>query len=128
MVLPTGMLTVSLMLPLPLTEKPVALPVCVVVYVTPVIAAGNTSATVAPVTTLGPALVTIIVYVTNDPGTALATPSLLVICRSARGVKLSESKALLLPGVGSVTPTVGATVAVLSNVPVDAALIVVMAV
>src|SRR5262245_60477310 len=38
--------------------------------------------------------------------------------RSARGVRLSVSVAVLLPGVGSVTPAGGATVAVLTREPV----------
>src|SRR6476469_2627038 len=38
--------------------------------------------------------------------------------RSARGVRLSVSMAVLLPGVGSVTPAGGLTVAVLARLPV----------
>src|SRR5262245_47948749 len=40
--------------------------------------------------------------------------------RSAWGVRLSVSVLLLLPGVGSVVPVGGVTVAVLSRVPVAA--------
>src|SRR5262245_3026519 len=46
-------------------------------------AAGNVSATVAPVALLGPALDAVIVYVTDPPGVAVVTPSVLVIPRSA---------------------------------------------
>jgi len=53
---------VSLRLPLPAALKPVALPEVVAVKVGDVIVAGNVSVTVAPVTLLGPALVTVIVY------------------------------------------------------------------
>ena len=63
-VLPAGMSTsVSSMLPLPLAVKPVAPPVAVAVYVAPVSVLGRVSTTEAPVTSLGPALVTTIVYV-----------------------------------------------------------------
>src|SRR5262249_51045770 len=54
------------------------------------------------------------------PGTADRTPSDLVMARSAWGVSVSLSVALLLPGLGSVTPGGGATVAVLSRLPVAA--------
>src|SRR5436309_1630489 len=47
-------------------------------------------------------------------------PSVLVIDRSAWGVSASLSPALLLPGVGSVTPTGAVTVAVLARAPVAA--------
>src|SRR5262245_59304259 len=40
------------------------------------------------------------------------------MARSARGVRLSVSVALLLPGVGSVTPAGARTVAVLVRLPV----------
>jgi hypothetical protein len=44
--------------------------------------------TVAPVTGLGPALVTVMAYVTEFPATAVAWPSVLVIDRSAGGPAL----------------------------------------
>ena len=59
--LPTGMVTVSLILPLPLAVKPVAPPVAEAVYVSLKKLAGKVSITVAPVTLLGPALVTTMV-------------------------------------------------------------------
>src|SRR6185295_2432139 len=82
-----------------------------------VIEAGKVSATVAPVTELGPAFEAVIVYVTLPPGVAVVTPSVLVILKSAEGVRVSVSVALLLPGVGSVTPPGAVTVAVLLTVP-----------
>ena len=54
----------------------------------------------------------------------VATPSVLVIDRSAVGMSVSVSVAELLPGVGSVTPAGAATVAVLTRLPVADALIV----
>ena len=58
------------------------------------------------------------------PGTSLAAPSVLVIDRSACGVSVSVSVALLFPGVGSVTPAGSVTVAVLDRFPVAEALMV----
>ena len=57
-VLPLGMLTVSLILPEPEAVKPVAPPVAMAVKVLEEIKAGSVSVTVAPETLLGPALVT----------------------------------------------------------------------
>ena len=90
--------------------------------------AGNVSATVAPVALLGPALLAVIVYVTEPPGVAVATPSVTVIDRSALALSVSVSVAVLFPGVGSVTPPGAATVAVLLSVPVALAEIVQLAV
>ena len=59
-VAPTGRLTRALMLPEPLAGH-VPPPAPAQVHVTPVSEAGNTSATVAPTTALGPALVAAIV-------------------------------------------------------------------
>src|SRR6185436_4081300 len=86
--------------------------------------AGKVSVTDAPATLLGPVFETIIVYVSGVPGMAVDWPSVLVICRSACGVSVSVSVALLLPGVGSVTPAGAVTVAVLLKVPVAAGSIV----
>ena len=58
------------------------------------------------------------------PGTAEVTPSVLVMDRSAWGVSVSVSLALLLTGLGSVTPAGGVTVAVLLSEPVALALMV----
>lgn len=63
---PDGRFTVWFMLPEPeAPHDPPAEPVHV--QFDPVIAAGRTSVTVAPVTLLGPALVAVIVYVTDPP-------------------------------------------------------------
>src|SRR6187551_20968 len=61
-------------------------------------AAGNVSATVAPVALLGPALLAVIVYVTDPPAVAVVTPSVLVIARSAC------SKLPAFTAVGTDTP------------------------
>ena len=52
--LPTGIVTVSPMFPVPEAVKPEAPPLCVAVNVTPVKTAGKMSVTPAPVTLLGP--------------------------------------------------------------------------
>ena len=90
--------------------------------------AGNVSATVAPGALLGPTFDAVIVYVTEPPAVAVVTPSVLVMPRLALAESVSESVAELLPGVGSVTPAGGVTVAVLLRVPVAAAEIVQLAV
>jgi hypothetical protein len=108
---PTGRLTVSLMLPEP-EAVAVPPPAPTAVQVTPVRDAGKVSATVAPVALLGPALDAVIVYVTEPPGVAATTPSVLVMARSAWGVRVSLSVALLLAGSGSMTPPGAVTVAV----------------
>src|SRR3954463_10123946 len=90
--------------------------------------AGKVSATVAPAALLGPAFEAVMVYVTEPPAVAVVTPSVLVIERSAEAPRVSLSVALLLPGVGSVTPAGAVTVAVLLRVPVAAAEMVQLAV
>src|SRR4029450_1232133 len=52
------------------------------------------------------------------PGTAEVTPSVLMMDRSAWGVSVSVSLALLSVGSGSVVPAGGMTVAVLTRLPV----------
>ena len=52
------------------------------------------------------------------PGTTVVLLSVLVMLRSACGVNVSVSVAVLLAGVGSVVPCGAATVAVLTSVPV----------
>ena len=81
-------------------------------------AAGKESATVAPAASDGPAFDAVTVYVTLPPGTADTTPSVFVTARSACGLNVSVSVAELFPGIGSVTPAGGATVAVFDKVPV----------
>src|SRR4030095_10504060 len=70
-----------------------------------------------------PLLVTVIVYTVLAPALTLATPSVLMIARSAAtgaGITASMSVALLLPGVGSLAPAGGAMVTVLVTVPLAA--------
>jgi hypothetical protein len=114
---PTGRFNEALMLPLPLAghEAP---PLVEHVHVTPLNAAGIVSVTVAAVTADGPALLATIVYVTDVPGTSVATPSVLVITRSAVGTSVSVSVAELLAGVGSVAPPGRAMLAVFASDPV----------
>ena len=113
---PAGRLTVSLMLPEPeAVHVPPPAPTHVHVHVRE---AGNVSAAVAPVALLGPAFEAVIVYVTEPPGVAVVTPSVLVIPRLACGVSVSVSVALLLAAFGSPARV---TVAVLLSVPVAAA-------
>ena len=59
--LPAGKSTVSLMSPLPLAVKPAAPPLPTAVNVSLAIAAGKISLTTAPVTALGPLLLTTMV-------------------------------------------------------------------
>jgi hypothetical protein len=108
---------------LPFPEAPhVAPPVLAHVHVA-LRDAGNVSATVAPVTLLGPGLLATIVYVTLPPGVADATPSVFVIARSAWRASPSVSVAVLFAVFGSVTPGPAATVAVFTRFPVAPALI-----
>src|SRR5438034_915527 len=65
---PTARLTRLLMLPLPFAGPEEPAPAYAAVQVALVMAAGKESATVAPVTKLGPALVTTMVYVVVPPG------------------------------------------------------------
>jgi hypothetical protein len=88
------------------------------VHVTPERVAGTVSVTVVATAADGPAFEATMVYVTVDPGIAVALPSVLVIDTSARRVMVVVSVAELLAGVGSVEPTGRATVAVFDTVPV----------
>src|SRR4051812_39035607 len=129
------------MLPEPVAVNPLAPPVCVAVYVAPVKIAGNVSPTVAPTATLGPKLVTTIVYVSLVPGIAVVLPSVLLISRSVCGPSVSMSVAVHVPlapvkliglsvvpgdAVVQCVPTLllNATVALLVSVPVAVALMV----
>src|SRR5262245_22687948 len=105
------------MLPLPVAVQ-VPPPAPTHVQVVPVNAAGKVSVTVAPGALEGPALEAVITYVTVPPAVTVVTLSLLVIARSPCRAMVSVPVALLLPGVGSVTPPGAATVAVLLSVPV----------
>src|SRR3954453_22957836 len=78
---PAGRLTVSLRFPEPeAVQVPPPAPMQVQAQVSE---AGKVSATVAPVALLGPALLAVIVYVTEPPGVVVVTPSVLVTLKSA---------------------------------------------
>ena len=79
---PAGRTTVSLMSPDPLAEQTPP-PASTHVQLTSVIVVGTASATVAPVTSLGPAFHATIVYVIGNPGDSSVWPSVFVIDRSA---------------------------------------------
>jgi hypothetical protein len=113
---PTGRLTVSLMLPAPAAvHVPPPAPTQVHVAVSD---DGKVSVTVAPTTSLGPALDAVIVYVVDPPATTVVTPSDLVIDTSACSTVVSVSVAELLAGSGSVTEPDEETVAVFDSVAV----------
>src|SRR3954451_422165 len=118
MLLPTGIVTVSAIAPLPLAVNPLALPAPTAVHVAVVIPLGSGSEIVAPVTALGPAFDTTTVYTTLDPGVYVVDPSVFVTARSALLACVSVSVAELFPGVGSVVPLGAVTVAVFTSVPV----------
>src|SRR5258708_7664052 len=80
---PFARLTVVLMSPVPLVTPQLAAGAHVQVAL--LMPAGSVSVTVAPVTASGPPFVTVMVYVTVPPGTAVVTPSDFVILRSACG-------------------------------------------
>ena len=102
-VAPSGRLMVSLMFPVPDAAQ-VAPAVATQVHAAAVSDAGSVSVMVAPTTFDGPAFVATMVYVTAVPGVSVAEESDLLIVRSAVAPRLSVSVAVLLPGVGSVTP------------------------
>jgi hypothetical protein len=103
-------------LPAPAPQEPVPL-VIAQLQLTPVRAAGTVSATLAAETLEGPLFVTMRTYVTGEPGTAVALPSVFVTARSERGVRVSTSVALLSAGVGSVRPAGRVAVAVFDSDP-----------
>lgn len=109
-------LTVVLMLPVPLACPQLEPLDAVHVHETFVKAAGTLSVTVAPVTGLGPSLVTVIVYVNGAPGMGCEGFAVLAIRRFACEITWSVSLAELLPLAGSVEPAGGVTVAVFVNV------------
>src|SRR6266540_4880137 len=94
--------------------------VAVHVQVNPVVCsvAGSGSETTAPVTSLGPLLVTTIVYVNGWPGTYGFGLLVLVIDRSAVMLAGFWLVAVLLARLGSVVPDGAVTVALLTNCPV----------
>jgi hypothetical protein len=108
---------VVLMLPLPVAAPQAEPAPAAHVHVAPVIVAGKLSTTVAPVAVDGPAFKTLIVYVTDVPGTFDVTPSDLVIDRSPDFDNVSLSVAELLPALTSVMPTGAVIEAVFVSVP-----------
>src|ERR1700687_2522359 len=113
---PLSRLTEAAMLPLPLAGQ-LEPAEAAQVQAPKVRFAGAVSVTVAAVTALGPLLVATRVWTVLPPALTLATPSVLVMARSATAVMVSVSVALLFAGVGSVTPAGAAMVAVLLIVP-----------
>ena len=67
---------------------------------------------------LGPALLTVIVYVMGSLGCGLVVSTVLVMLRSAFATSVSLSVEELFPGTLSVSPAGNAAVAVLVSVPV----------
>ena len=120
---PTGNVTVSAMFPVPDAVQLAPLD-ATHDHVAPDNDASNVSVTVTPVAFDGPLFVATIVYVTDVPGTSLATPSVFDTATSAVRPNVSVSVAELFPGVESVTPLGTLTVAAFDNEPVAAALIV----
>src|SRR5438105_6088343 len=101
----------------PLLEKPPVPVLPAAVNVTLLNDPGvNVSVTVAPVTALGPLLLTTMVYVRVPPGATVVTPSFLLMLRSACGVRCVVTGELLLAPLSSAL--VGVSVAVLFSVPV----------
>ena len=86
------------------------------VHVAPERLAGTVSVTVVAMAADGPAFDATIVYVTVDPGIAVALPSVLVIDTSARRVIVVVSVAELFAGFGSVAELETVPVAVDSTV------------
>ena len=95
----------------------------VAVQVTPVRPAGIASWTAAPVTALGPALLTVIVYTTWPPASTVPVGRLfsLVTLRSPWGVSVTLSVAELLLVFGSKKPVGGVTDAEFASVPMSVA-------
>ena len=96
------------------TAEPVGVPQVTPVTFRPATAGSVTTALSAA---LGPLLVTVRVYTVVPPAVRLEPPLVLTSCRSARGLTVSVSVPVLLPGVGSVTPVGGATVAAFVTLP-----------
>src|SRR5437773_284220 len=70
-------------------------------------AAEKVSVTFAPIASLGPVFDTTMVYVVVVPGTAVVTPSVLVMARSTSALSVSRSVAVAGEALaGSVTVTV----------------------
>lgn len=113
----TARSTVVAILPDPLAAAHAFGEVAVHVQVTAVSAAGNVSATKAPVTIAGPLFVTTIVYVSCMPGTIVPEPFDFTISRSAVIPTVTGTLSELSPSTGSVVPAGRVTVAVFVIVP-----------
>ena len=100
---PTARFTVVAMLPLPLAAVHDEPAEAAQLHVTPVSVAGSVSATVAPVTGFGPALLTTMVYVIG-PAPRLVAPSVLVIPRFAGRDGVTKSDTAVLVGKPSGEP------------------------
>src|ERR1700709_402730 len=114
---PAGIFTVWLMLAVPLVAGIVAPPVTVADQL-PLTPVGQVFVVVAPVTSLGPLLLTVTVYVLAVPGAYVVTPSLIVTLRSAFLFWVSTSLAVLFVGVISFTPDGAVPVAGMVRLPV----------
>jgi hypothetical protein len=98
---PLATVTLVAIDPLPLAAGQLEPDEAVHVQLTPLRTAGKVSLTVAPVTALGPPLLTTSVYLTTEPGTAMVWLSVFVMDRSADGVGLGVAVAVdVLVGVG----------------------------
>ena len=113
----TARLTVALMLPAPLGEPQLEPAEAVQVHVALLKLAGSTSVTVAPVTAIGPLLVTTILNVVGWPGVTFVALLVLVMTRSV-DCSASVSVAALLAPLVSTTPEGGAMLAELDKDPV----------
>src|SRR5262245_37715726 len=120
---PAGRSTVVVMLPDPLVAAQLDPGAGLQVQVTLPGTRGKVSVTAAPVTSLGPALVTVMVYVSARPARTSSRPSVLVTERSATSAGVADTLALSFGGLGSggslagrlavfVRPPVGVTGAV----------------
>src|SRR5262245_10961429 len=98
---PAGRSTVVAMAPEPLVSPQTPPSEALHVHVTPVSTAGKVSLTEAPVTVPGPALTTVIVYVSVSPAITLSTPSVFVTDRSAIRFAVTVTLPESLPGLGS---------------------------
>lgn len=114
---PFTRLTVVLMLPVPLALPQLDPLDAAHVHETLLRIPGTVSVTVAPVTGLGPSLVTVMVYVNCAPGIGCVGVAVLVIRRFESEMTLSVSLAVLLLVLGSVEPAGTETLAVFVNVP-----------
>jgi len=114
---PTARLTVALIFPLPPGTAQLEPAEAVQVQVALLNAAGKLSVMVAPVTAMGPLLVTTMVYVVGWPGVTCAALLVLVMIRSVEDNASVSVAALFAPFV-STTPDGGAMLAEFDSEPV----------